>query len=606
MKRVELNDKKIFLIILYTFFFTTLWFNNHSQLWSTIRSYFYFYTAATFSILYTIIFCRGFFIRISLIDVAFYTYILFVSVNTLSKSLSFWENDLFLSNTIFGILYFVFKNNLSNRELFWDIGKGLVLFAVMASLYGLLDEIIFLCKFKSLTAISGPFSNSGPFAGYLLSVIPITIGLLHKTKLTGSKRTRYLYVFALIIELLALLFSQSRAGLFGLIIAVLFWMIYLQKPTVYQVWCHFKHNIGKLIIMSSIGVSIMFMVLYYNIDSVLGRLLIWEVSWKILEDSWLFGIGFGRFSIKYLDYQSKHFADSNFATGEQLADNTYYAFNDLLQISVESGVVGISLFLAMVFLVFFNRNFSKKNAQVAIQTAIKSSLLAILGFGLFSYPFSSLPTQLNFIFFLALTSSFRPTILKIHFHQKVRSLLTLIFIVLIGLFGTDQFKKYSFIKKWSNISDYLSLSEREILSSFEHIYPILKSRGDFLFNYGARLSEMGHPKKAISVLNEARKKFNHMDLHIFMGKSYSALNNTIKAEESYLHASNMVPNRMYPKYLLLVHYKNNAQWCQAFFQANKILDMQVKVPSFFADEILLKTREFIRHYDDKKCTENLR
>jgi len=77
------------------------------------------------------------------------------------------------------------------------------------------------------------------------------------------------------------------------------------------------------------------------------------------------------------------------------ADVPFYAFNEYIQIGVESGVLGLILFLALMVVVLMR---AYRNKQYGVMGALVS--LGVFAF--FSYPFSVLPFLIVLVTLLAL------------------------------------------------------------------------------------------------------------------------------------------------------------------------------------------------------------
>ncbi len=83
-------------------------------------------------------------------------------------------------------------------------------------------------------------------------------------------------------------------------------------------------------------------------DSSLGRLLIYKISFDILKDNYIKGVGVGNYKILYGKYQIDYFKNGQYSTKELLlADNSVNAFNDYLQFFIETGLIGLGAIIGM-------------------------------------------------------------------------------------------------------------------------------------------------------------------------------------------------------------------------------------------------------------------
>jgi hypothetical protein len=111
------------------------------------------------------------------------------------------------------------------------------------------------------------------------------------------------------------------------------------------------------------------------------------------------GVGLGNFGSAYGDAQAKYFASGAGTEREEyVAEGVEYAFNEYLQICIETGIIPFLVFLAFVVytLVLGVRNGNYLPA---------GSLVSLLIFASMSYPFNVLPFAIAFVFLSALCSN---------------------------------------------------------------------------------------------------------------------------------------------------------------------------------------------------------
>ncbi len=75
------------------------------------------------------------------------------------------------------------------------------------------------------------------------------------------------------------------------------------------------------------------------------------MSIKLLRENWLHGIGFQKFRVEFNEQQAAYFSNRSLDDNiSLLADNTFYAFNDILQWIIETGIVGFLIFVLFLFI----------------------------------------------------------------------------------------------------------------------------------------------------------------------------------------------------------------------------------------------------------------
>jgi len=117
-------------------------------------------------------------------------------------------------------------------------------------------------------------------------------------------------------------------------------------------------------------------------------------------------------------------------------------------------------------------------------------------------------------------------------------------VVLITAYPATQYltQQYQAYKTWNDAADIYNVGAYpECLEDFELAYPLLKTNGVFLVQYGKALEMAGKPENSVAILNEAKQHLNNTILYTSLGNSYKALGKNTEAEQAYMHAWNMAP-----------------------------------------------------------------
>ena len=83
-------------------------------------------------------------------------------------------------------------------------------------------------------------------------------------------------------------------------------------------------------------------------DSVIGRWFVWRITWNMFVSHPVFGIGFQRFPVEYLNYQACFFDNVQNSAFFSHAANMKQADNEYLQVLAENGLTGA------LFCIFFS------------------------------------------------------------------------------------------------------------------------------------------------------------------------------------------------------------------------------------------------------------
>lgn len=455
--------------------------------------------------------------------------------------------------------------------------------------------------------VTGTFFNSGPYNGYLASIFPIALGLYwsrktgndlnsiekNKTSVILNAKEGVLLGF-LIGCIFFLPILKSRASLIAMFASCLYTL-----KTPINSWIKKLHKNLRTTLLASLSIILILGILYlifWKMDSSMGRFLILKNTFSIISEKPFFGFGFDSFKSTYMDFQAQHFSTPRPSQEMLLADNVYYSFNELLQLIAENGL------LSLVFLSLIINTIYKEQNTYWESILSKAGLLSILVFSFFSYSSEILPIKINGIVFLAIISNYsaeRPIYEKhpVATNKQAKR----IFFTCLALFSSVYI--LSFLYKYAkgfqlyrNGFIYYSNSDfKNSLFSYSKIYDIFNSDGEYLINLAKTKFFLGSYRSSLCDLNRAENYISNTVLYIAIGDSYLNIKEYDLAENAYENAINMVPNRLYPKYLLLKLYIQNGQAEKADSAANIISNTKLKINSPATDSIRSYANQWLNH-----------
>jgi O-antigen ligase len=240
----------------------------------------------------------------------------------------------------------------------------ILIMGTFESLYGLFrffgaqNHVLRLEGAEEIYSVMGTFINRNHFAGYLLMVIPLSVGLLYSREarnmpVRGSRFHRLSSLdaktlvigFSVIVMILGLLFSASRMGIVSLLLSFSVISILFKgsdsdrKFSKRSVWM-----LGlALLWAASIGLDAVISRFFGTSGDFEMRWKIWKGTLQMIRDFPLFGAGLGTFTQVFPMYRSFHIR--GLAT---------HAENDFLQLASEAGLLGFA-FLLILFVVLFVR-----------------------------------------------------------------------------------------------------------------------------------------------------------------------------------------------------------------------------------------------------------
>ena len=471
---------------------------------------------------------------------------------------------------------------------------------------GLMQLYGFRTSQHSLFKLTGSFFNPGPYAGYLSVVLQVALycflknyrhTLIKEVSIDAMKNgiksfnmqpieylIKWLSGITVIVIVLVLPASMSRASWLAAItgsIVVIVGKFHMNgiSNLLRRRFRTFSNRIIACLLVISLLIVTFAGMYYLKKDSADGRLLMWKVSLSAVAQHPL-GVGLGHFPSAYGEAQAAYFASGNATEAEEyVAGNPEYGFNELLQIAIESGIVALMLFIGMLACAF--RGVIKQK-----NWGVMGALVALLVFACFSYPFSVLPFLIVFVFLLAVSGGTKMTQIRginadFSFLRSIRNVVISVCCLMVTAFCIwRQYSVNGAYKQWKNHQMYYQAGMyREVVQNYEPLYPYLNDQIKFLFEYGRSLSQLEQPERSNDVLLHAMQISCDPMLYNIMGKNYQAMKRHDLAEENFRKSALIVPNRIYPYYLLMKLYIETGDKEQALENAHIVLTKEPKVMS---------------------------
>ncbi len=533
----------------------------------------------------------------------------------------------FHSNYSFSIRYiellglsflYVVLRSISNKQYIWLL-LAIIISGIIQAIYGNLQLLGYYPSNHSGFKLTGSFFNPGPYAGFLAMVWSLALGVyLFKEKIKEQVQLQVGYSSKFVNKILVNLFEY--VSLIGIVSIALIipatrsrgaWLaIFVSSFFLLEFRYNFiKYGLKKLTHIKKVTLAFFILCIFFSglfgayhfkKGSADGRLFIWKVTSKIIEDFPITGVGFDRFKAHYMDYQANYFTKYGETKEALVADNSYYAFNDWLQFISENGLIGFILLAIIIYMVFKVKTVNKNKHLLLIAIGV---LISFGAFALVSYPLQILPIKLVLLVAIAVLATLdikKYVFYKEDFFKKayvIGGLKTIIFVLgFTGLFKGVSYTKVleSTFETWKNtLTIYQYGDYKRAVINYTKAYPILKKDGDFLMNYGKALSMANQNEKAVEILKEAKQHLNTTIIETALGDAYKGIKEYNKAEGAYQHAANMIPVRFYPLYLQAKLYEQSGDKEKALIMAKTILNKDIKIPSTAIKEIKAEMRKII-------------
>lgn len=523
-----------------------------------------------FILLLSLSFTKTFRLQISKIDITLLLFLIWIIFNAfiINKLPSSITIEVFICSVVLAL---ILKQSIlidSQYQLYFSIACLIV--GGSQGLLGILQLYGFQESLHSSFKMTGSFHNPGPFGIYIATIFVFALGNYLYAENFVLKNTSALVC---LVGILVLPSTQSRSAWIGLIggsIYLLFIKYGLEKK---------RHIINKFTIAGLIVFTAIVAIALWSFkkNSALGRTLTWRISSEMVKENPVTGIGLGEFPYQYGFFQADFFRNN---PSEEhlinLADKNSYAFNDLLQMIVENGLIGVVLFVLIIFFVFFIEPKIHTNYLFASRAGVITVLLA----SCFSYPFELIPIWWLVLFFICLISINSKDIYSGVPLIYTKVFVNLSFALLATYVITYEMKVYQAKQMWK-AGDFAVQQQdyKEAEKLYQGVINKLPRERQVLLSYGKVLYMNGKIKQSVNILEKVSQTIADPFLLINLGNSYQVLKKYNLAEKAYINASNMIPNRMYPKYLLAKMYLQNQDTLRSKELARKIIRMPVKIPS---------------------------
>lgn len=258
-----------------------------------------------------------------------------------------------------------------------------IIFALIAS--GTAMAAYALMTFQPGSRLVGVYDVPNSLALFISPLLTASIWQLWTAK---EKSQKYLLLAASIIMGIALIGTQSLGGIVSVIAALLI------TSAIYSTGQQKKRNILTMLILVVVAGAVLWqtgkiqylLTLLTNPDktnSISVRLQLWSISWELIREHPLLGIGLGQFEPNYQIKLHERFQNYSPAPGWQPLSEFVFrdSHNWLFSFYLNTGFLGLIAFILLNILAlkFF---FQEKSYTSGIYPPLAGALLTILLFGL--------------------------------------------------------------------------------------------------------------------------------------------------------------------------------------------------------------------------------
>jgi len=237
------------------------------------------------------------------------------------------------------------------------------------------------------------FGNANVYGTYLLLAIPVAAACVIYAERIFFKLCALGITGILLFNMVA---TYSRGSYVSLAIGAFVFVLIIKKKLIVL---FVPALLGVLLVLPASVVNRLFSILNFDDTSTVFRLNIWRGSLRMLGDFWPIGVGQGEYAFNRVY--------TYYSLG---AIFTPHSHNLFLQIMIETGIVGILVFIGV--LACFIRaqvNFLRRVKEFRLRVFSAAFIAAVIGFlaqGAFDYNFYNYRVMLAFFLFLGIGVAF--------------------------------------------------------------------------------------------------------------------------------------------------------------------------------------------------------
>ena len=435
----------------------------------------------------------------------------------------------------------IFKSKGDFISLDSVISWVLVVLGGSEAILGLRQLYGFATSGHSMYALTGSFFNPGPYSGYLAMILPVC---LYQWLVCGRRGGRFVAgVFMLLIFCVLPAGMSRSAWLAAGVSCLCVYAWHMDWTDKFRLLWQQQRQRVVMVVVGGFCVLLLagYLLFVLKPDSARGRLFMWKITCRAIAEKPLTGYGIHNFAAAYGNAQETYFAAGDYEPWEErVAGSPEYAFNEYLQAAVELGIPLAVCLLVVVVLCLYR---GVRKGRYGICGAILSLMI---------FSFSSYPLQLP-VFIVTFGGLLVACLSGADRWQWLG------LAVSVGIIGGFRLKNDLQVeqacREWMNARVlYNAGAYQSAEKEYGRLYPLLRDRASFLFEYGHGLHKQQQFSKSNRILKEAlQRSCDPMILNV-IGKNYQQMGDCLSAEDWFIRSTHRLPGRIYPYYLLAKLY----------------------------------------------------
>lgn len=474
----------------------------------------------------------------------------------------YFSPDLLLQWGVLGIVYLLCRIQHSRFTLIF-----LFLSGFLQAFAGILQICHLEENYSHLYNMTGSFNNPSQLGGLLAITGIIGLGKIFAAVRKRQNKNTFLFLCLLLPLLISLWLCDSRAA----------WLAFA-GGTLYMLSRRFSKNKLKTGLFLLLILSCLLPILYiYKPHSADGRLLIWQVCWNMFKEAPLTGTGIHSFCSRYMLCQADYFRNFPDSAYIQIADNVRSPYNEFIHITVEQGLIGLTLWVILLirFLTFSSH---------PLQQIYKSAFFAFIIFSCFSYPAETFP--ILWIVAILAGNLHSKVCFSFHLHPGLRYI-SVAATVLIICWSVGEFY---FFRNTLKIIQQKTPATATYLKQYWNRLP----RKPELLSYWLHINHSLSDKESLWGTSELARLLPDTETYCLAGETLMKQQRYQEARLYFMKAAEMVPGRVMPGYKLFKLYQAQGDKEKAAEMAHRIANQPIKVNNTFTLSVQGEIQRFLQ------------
>lgn len=491
----------------------------------------------------------------------------------------------------FSLLLLYWMIRFSPKVRYDILYYSILLSTFLLSLIGYLQFTKIIPGNHSGFGIIGFYSSPAIYAGVLCLLLSILLTCcIHPGYRYRYRVSYYLTIAVCVVSLPIFLIADSRASWIALLVAVSrsIYVYYLQSKNRFSLLFSRFKSVAFLLVVISV-----YALYQLKPESAQGRLLIWKVTLRMINEKPLTGFGPEGFATYYMHYQADYLKTSATLRESYLADSNHIVYNEPLRLMVEYGVVGLLAYICLLCIVLVVP-YRKDLFVVSIQ----SLLAAYLVWGLFAYPDQVFCIQTLAVLALAYLSCYCPKpFILFYFNVFIRRIWYIVVFVAVVTLILLLSRYYQHHRAFYEIIEKTAYDQPS--ESIKQLAPLEVGMQDeplFWMYYCTLLNRINADSLLPQKIDNWERLYPTPDTYIMKGDLLQRFSRYREAESSFLLAANMVPTRQRARARLALLYKLCGRDEEAVHLVRNILTEKVKTYGFETYEL---HKELQRIFEDQ-------